>query len=77
MKKAANLDFSRSSSIMRETGAVKRATEQGVKSSAEDVVKTFLKSVDSGQRSDQPYRNWSLKGCFPTDTVDDILALPF
>ena len=62
---------------MRETGAVKRATDQGAKSSAEDVVKTFLKSVDSGQRSDQPYRNWSLKGCFPADTVDDILALPF
>jgi hypothetical protein len=74
----ASLDFSREiEPIMRETVATKRVIEQGVKSSAEDVVQTLLKSIDSGQRSDQPYRNWSLKSCFPADTVDDILKLPF
>ncbi|MGD0531708.1 MAG: 2OG-Fe(II) oxygenase [Methyloceanibacter sp.] len=62
---------------MRDNVAAKRAAEQGVKSSAEDVVQTFLKSIDNGQRSDRPYRHWSLRGCFPSDTVDDILALPF
>ena len=70
--------FSRENNlIMRENVAVKRATEHEVKSSAEDVVKTFLKSVDSGKRSEQPYRHWALKGCFPADSVDDVLALPF
>lgn len=62
---------------MRDNVAAKRAAEQGVKSSAEDVVQTFLKSIDNGQRSDRPYRHWSLRGCFPSDTVDEILALPF
>jgi hypothetical protein len=62
---------------MRENVAVKRATGHEVKSSAEDVVKTFLKSVDRGKRSEQPYRHWALKGCFPADSVDDVLALPF
>lgn len=62
---------------MRENVAVKRATGHEVKSSAEDVVKTFLKSVDSGKRYEQPYRHWALKGCFPADSVDDVLALPF
>ena len=47
------------------------------KSSAEDVVKTFLKSVDSAKRSEQPYRHWALRGCFPADSVDDVMTLPF
>jgi hypothetical protein len=46
-------------------------------SGAEDVVRSFIHSVDSGKRSDQPYRHWSLPACFPTDTIDGILALPF
>lgn len=62
---------------MVKTVAVKRASEHDVKSSAEDVVKTFIKCIDSGQRSERPYRHWVLSGCFPADTVDDILALPF
>jgi hypothetical protein len=70
--------FSRENNlIMRENVAVKRATGHEVKSSAADVVKTFLKSVDSGKRSEQPYRHWALKRCFPADSVDDVLALPF
>ena len=61
---------------MRENVAVKRAGP-GVKSSAEDVIKTFLRSVDRAKRSEQPYRHWALQGCFPADSVDDVVALPF
>jgi len=62
---------------MRENVAVKRAASHQAKSSAEDVVETFLKSVDSAKPSEQPYRHWVLRGCFPTDSVDDIVSLPF
>ena len=62
---------------MRENVAVKRTGSHEAKSSAEDVVETFVKSVDSSKRSEQPYRHWILRGCFPTDSVDDVLALPF
>ena len=62
---------------MRENVAVKRAPEHGAKSGAEDVVRAFIGSIDRGQRSDQPYRHWSLKECLPADTLDDIIALPF
>ncbi len=62
---------------MRENVAVKRAPGPEVKSPAEDVVKSFLKSVDSAKRSEQPYRHWALQGCFPADSVDDVLTLPF
>jgi len=58
---------------MRETAAAKGEAKSG----SEDVVRTFLTSIDRGKRSDQPYRNWLLMNCFPADTVDDILALPF
>ena len=59
---------------MRENVAVKRAASHQAKSSAEDVVETFLKSVDSAKRSEQPYRHWVLRGCFPTDSVEDIVS---
>ena len=62
---------------MRENVAVKRTASNQAKSSAEDVVETFVKCVDSSKRSEQPYRHWILRGCFPTDSVDDVLALPF
>ena len=62
---------------MRENVAVKRAPGPEVKSIAEDVIKTFLRSVDSAKRSEQPYRHWALQGCFPAGSVDDVLALPF
>jgi hypothetical protein len=61
---------------MRDTAAAKRATVRA-KSGSEEIVRTFLTSIDSRKRSDQPYRNWSLMNCFPADTVDDLLALPF
>jgi hypothetical protein len=62
---------------MRENVAVKRAAAHEAKSSAEDVVETFLKSVDSAKPSERPYRHWILRGCFPTDSVEDIVTLPF
>ena len=62
---------------MRENVAVKPAAAHEAKSSAEDVVETFLKSVDSAKPSEQPYRHWVLRGCFPTDSVEDIVSLPF
>jgi hypothetical protein len=61
---------------MRDNVAVKQSAEQG-KSVADDVVRSFIRSIDSAKHADQPYRNWSLTACFPDDTVDDILALPF
>ena len=59
---------------MRESVAVKHSAEP---TSADDIVRSFIKSIDTAKRSDQPYRNWSLTACFPADVVDDILALPF
>ena len=62
---------------MRESVAVKRSTEPTGKSSADDIVRSFIKSIDSGKRSDQPYRHWLISNCLPRDTVDDVIALPF
>jgi hypothetical protein len=62
---------------MRDSVAVKHEAEPQSKSGADDIVRTFIKSIDSAKRADQPYRNWSLTGCLPEDTMDDILALPF
>jgi hypothetical protein len=61
---------------MRESVAVKHSDAAVAKSSAEDVVRNFSQSVANGDRSDQPYPHWVLRGCFPADTVEDILALP-
>src|SRR5258706_7061494 len=66
-------DFEGVTPFMRETAAAKGEAKSG----SEDVVRTFLTSIDRGKRSDRPYRNWLLMNCFPADTVDDILALPF
>jgi len=62
---------------MRESVAVKRSTDPARKSSADDIVRSFVKRVDNGKRSDKPYRYWSIKDCLPADTVDDVIALPF
>jgi hypothetical protein len=62
---------------MRESVAVKRSTEPAGKSSADDIVRSFIKSIDSGKRSDQPYWHWLINNCLPPDTVDDVIALPF
>jgi len=61
---------------MRESAAVKHS-ELAAKSSAEDVVHSFSDSVANGDRADEPYPHWVLRQCFPDDTVEDILALPF
>ena len=62
---------------MRDSVAVKHSAEPQGKSGADDVVRNFIKSIDSAKRADQPYRNWSLTACLPADTVDDILGAPF
>lgn len=62
---------------MRESVAVKHSDAQVAKSSAEDIVHTFSQSVANGDRSNQPYAHWILRGCFPDDTVQDVLNLPF
>src|SRR6187455_2027520 len=62
---------------MRESVAVKRSTEPARKSSADDVVRSFVKSVNTGKRFEKPYRHWLVRDCLPADTVDDVLALPF
>jgi hypothetical protein len=62
---------------MRENVAVKRTASHEAKSSADDVVQAFLKSADSGRRSEVPYRHWMLKSCLPADSVEDIVTLPF
>lgn len=46
-------------------------------SSADDIVRTFLKSVDESESADTPYRHWLLRGCLPEETLDEIVALPF
>jgi hypothetical protein len=62
---------------MRDSVAVKHSAEPESKSGADDIVRNFIKSIDSADRFEQPYRNWTLTACLPVDTVDDILALPF
>jgi hypothetical protein len=62
---------------MRESAAVKQVRPRATMSSAEDVPPTFLQSVNAGKRFEQPYPHWILKACLPSDTIDDILALPF
>lgn len=62
---------------MRESAAAKRHTEQGAKSSAEDVIATFIESIDNAKREERPYRHWALTHCLPEDSLDDALALPF
>jgi hypothetical protein len=62
---------------MRDSVAVKRSAEPQGKTLADELVRSFIDSIDSAKRAEQPYRNWSLKACFPSNVVDDILALPF
>ncbi|MBK5197057.1 MAG: 2OG-Fe(II) oxygenase [Methyloceanibacter sp.] len=62
---------------MRESVAFKHSAGPAGKSSADDVVRSFIKSIDRAKRSEQPYRHWSLRDCVPADTLDDMLALPF
>jgi hypothetical protein len=43
----------------------------------EAFVAALLASIESSERSDKPYRHWSLRHCLPADAVDQLLALPF
>jgi hypothetical protein len=62
---------------MRESVAVKHAVGHQKASTASDVVRNFIRSVDNAKKSDRPYPNWAIVSCFPDDVIDDILALPF
>lgn len=61
---------------MRE-GATLRQTDATLKSSAEDIVRTFKDSVAQGDRSAAPYVHWVVRNCLPSDTLADVNALPF
>lgn len=62
---------------MRESVAVTHSGAEAVKSSAEDIVRTISQSANNGEHSNQPYSHWIVRGCFPDDTIEDILNLPF
>jgi hypothetical protein len=62
---------------MRDSVAVQHPAGREGRSAANEAVCDFIASLDSAKRADQPYRFWILKNCFPADSVDDILALPF
>src|SRR5262245_34275149 len=62
---------------MRDNVALKRTDSHAGKSSADDVRNCFVKSIDASTRKDQPYTHWLLTDCLPTDSVEDVLALPF
>lgn len=62
---------------MRDSVAVKHAAEPRGKSSADDVIQSFITGIDSATRAAEPYRIWTVRDCFPVDTVEDMLALPF
>jgi len=61
---------------MRENAALQQA-DVAAKSSTDDIIRTFTECVANGDHSDAPYPHWVLKNCFPDDTIEDILGLPF
>lgn len=40
-------------------------------------VSSLLESIATSQRTDRPYRHWSLQACLPADAAELILTLPF
>lgn len=62
---------------MSESAAATHSGAEAGKSSAEDIVRAISQSVDNGDRSDRPYTHWVLRDCFPNDTIEDMLNLPF
>lgn len=61
---------------MRENAALQQA-DVAAKSSTDEIIRTFTECVANGDHSDAPYPHWVLKNCFPDDTIEDILGLPF
>ncbi len=41
------------------------------------IVDTLLKSFETSEPKQTPYRHWLLRHCLPQDVLDTILALPF
>lgn len=44
---------------------------------AQAIVDSMLKSIDSSKPTDTPYKHWLLTKCLPDEVVDAILGLPF
>jgi hypothetical protein len=65
------------SMVMRGSIAVEYADSGARRSTPEDVVQSFLTSIDKAERHEEPYRYWILRDCLPADAVGAILALPF
>lgn len=76
LERPANLILSTEATFtMRDSVAVQQS--DAAKSTAEDIIRAFSQSVANGDRSDQPYAHWVLRGCLPEDTHQDVLNLPF
>jgi len=41
------------------------------------IVESFIKSIDSSECIETPYKHWFLSHCLPDDVLDSILGLPF
>jgi hypothetical protein len=41
------------------------------------LVTALLKSMQTSQRAEEPYRHWILRHCLPQDAVQQLLELPF
>ena len=39
-------------------------------------VNSLLNCFANGERTEEPYHHWNLSDCIPTETLDEILALP-
>ncbi len=44
---------------------------------AQDVIESFNKSLDEGQKTDTPYNHWVLTGCLPGNMAEELKNLPF
>ncbi len=45
--------------------------------SSDDIVQSFLSSIDHSKQSDTPYAHWFLSDCLPHQAIDEIISLPF
>jgi hypothetical protein len=45
--------------------------------SKDAIVASLIKSFETAERHETPYRHWFVQNCLPADVVDQILALPF
>lgn len=53
------------------------AVQPATPSTAEDVVQSLMASINQSQVFEKPYRHWVLEHCVPSDTLHDLVNLPF